>query len=197
MKRIPLVLLAMATALATAPVALANSVVYDWSFLSTTSNATRYIDGSGTLTVSGSSGTRAITGITGTITDTIDGLTEPINGLQSVPGDSFTFLGGTYTYDDDLGPDNTLGTAADNGGVYFSIDGDGDTVLLTSNAVDIFFPATPDPNSAGADTRSISEESITAVPEPAPLALLGTGFLGLALLLFRRSRRPVQFLNAQ
>ncbi|MFY9854765.1 MAG: hypothetical protein WAK26_12895 [Terracidiphilus sp.] len=90
MKPIPLVLLAMATAIGSAPTALANSVIYDWSVLSTASNAIRYINGTGTLTVN--SGTNAITGITGTITDTIDGLTEPVNGLQSEPGDTFTLI---------------------------------------------------------------------------------------------------------
>jgi len=176
----------MATALAIAPTATADSLTYDFSFGSTTSNATQFIDGSGVLTADSTTG--AITGITGMITDTIDGLTVPINGLIPEPGDTFTFLGATYTFDDML-TDGVLGSSSDNAGVYFSVDGDGDTVLLSSDVVHIFFPASGS-NSAGEDTRSITTESIVGAPEPGPLLLQGTGLLGLAILLFRKSRRP-------
>jgi len=188
MKRVPLASLALATALAIVPTALASSITYNFNFASTTSNAAKFISGSGQITVN--SATNAITGITGTVVDTIDGLTEPIDGLISEPGDTFTFLGGTYTYDDML-TGGVLGSSAGNAGVYFSIDGDGDSVLLSSDVVHIFFPASGD-NSAGADTRSISaeNESIVAAPEPGPLMLIGTGLVGLAILLRRRSKRP-------
>jgi hypothetical protein len=188
MKHVPLALLALAAALVIAPTAMANSLTYDFSFSSTTSNATQFIDGSGVLTVD--STTNAITGITGTITDTIDGLTVPINGLIAEPSDTFTFLGATYTFDDML-IDGVLGSSSDDEGVYFDIDGDGDTVLLSSDVVHIFFPASGS-NSAGEDTRSVVAESenIVDTPEPGPLVLQGTGYLGLAILLYRKTRRP-------
>lgn len=185
MKHVPLALLAMATALALAPAALADSITYNWVFSSTTSDATKFIDGSGTITANSVNG--QITGITGTINDTIDGLTVPIDGLLTEPGDTFTFLGGTYTYDDLL-TGGALGSSSDNAGVYFGIDGDGDSVLLSSDVVHIFFPASGS-NSAGADTRSITTEDISSTPEPGSLVLLGTGLLGMAGLLHRRTRR--------
>jgi hypothetical protein len=195
MNRVSLVLLALATALATNPIASASTLTYDFAFASSTSNATNYISGSGAFTVNSVS--NAITGVTGNIKDTIDGLTVPIDYLLSTPGDTLSVQGGTYTFDNKL----TAG-ALDSEGVYFAIDGSGDTVLLTDDTVHIFFPATGT-SSAGADTRSLATETITpvlpntaATPEPGSLVLLGTGLLCLAFIISRKAKPAGIAVNA-
>jgi len=187
MNRVSLALLALATALAISPAASASTLTYGFAFASSTSHATNYINGSGDFTVNSASG--AITGVTGSIKDTIDGLTVPIDYILSTPGDTLSVQGATYTFDNKL----TAG-ALDSEGVYFAIDGSGDTVLLTDDTVHIFFPAIGN-NSAGADTRSLATETITpvlpnsaATPEPGSLVLLGSGLLCLAFVVSRKAK---------
>jgi PEP-CTERM motif len=190
MKKVSLALLALASAFAIAPAALADS----WNFTFSDSNG---VTASGTITASLiSPGEWGITGGTITIDATGGGISgsgiiladpngagnewtweNPANsGGANYTADNVFFPGGDPQLDGDgfnfeltsyIGPD---------GGIPGNIWGNGaDNYTMLEGAYDIY------------DSGAIFNATPAPTPEPGSLFLLGTGLLGLAVVGFRKA----------
>lgn len=207
---------------ALAPLSNAGTVQFSFSGGGITSSGTITVapapdDTSGVSTP----GTYEITDITGTFTDTNDGVSGSITGLYTpisyataLTAASAAFTGAGLSYDDLFfaganSPADCPGYPF--GGGYFDVYGvafnisDGDVGEFFSNGV---LPGNPDPLYAAADASStaILDEpnagsttqpngvlgSFTVAPEPDTLLLLPGGFAVIAMIrFFRRSRAQV------
>jgi hypothetical protein len=193
-RKIPFALLALATALAISPFASADSLCFSISGSG--------IAGSGIITFSPTStpGIDEVTGITGTFSTTNNGgFSGVITGLG--PG-SYDFNNPTTSSNDLSVFDNLFfpaGTAPsvnsspaggllDEWGLLFDVSG-GYTVNLWGNGT-----GNPYSVSDGIDSYvdNTAPVDFTVSPEPSSLLLLGSGLLGLAMILFRKSGATVR-----
>jgi hypothetical protein len=172
MKKVSLALLALASALAITPVALADSFYFTFSSSGVNAN--------GTLvgTEIGSTGEYNITG--GTI--------DILNDVFSGPAGNGTFDVGTnpaYGNDDDLYLSgwSSYGTYVDHGGLLFTVDGQ----FVNLWAGDNNNPGTSYSLSYGDGIFYPGTMSVSPTPEPSSLLLLGSGLLGLAFVAFRKT----------
>jgi hypothetical protein len=191
MKKFSIALLAMAAALAITPAALADSVCFTISGSG--------ISGSGTITFTpAGGGVYDITGITGIFSTTNDGgfsgaitglgassydVNNPSTNALSVwdnlfyPGGDSPNINGAYG---DLPGGNLL----DGYGLLFDVTG-GYTVNLFGNGLSQPYELS-DGNGSYVDNNAAVNFAVS--PEPGSLFLLGTGLLGLAVILFRKAK---------
>jgi hypothetical protein len=168
MTRLSLALCGLVLAALPSTSALADTVTFDFNFTSTK------VSGTGTFTaVSDGTDQFLIEGITGT-TDTGNGTNRPITNLLAV---------GAFPND---GPNDNLLIFSPPSDTY-SLDASGVSYELKNGAEINLFDALGHQglqlNNATPVDASIS---ITPVPEPGSLVLLGTGVLGLAGMVRRR-----------
>jgi hypothetical protein len=210
MNRFTLALLALATASAIAPSALADSFLFSYSGGGITSS------GVFTAAPTPTPGAWAITGISGTYSDTNDGISGNITGLYNpaqvagfVPGD-FAFSAAGMSYDDFFFPAGDSpadcpgypfsGGDFDVGGILFNVSGGYSAEVWSdgvipgvgliygagdSNATAVLYEPAP----FGMGSGQPVDFEATPTPEPESLLLLGTGMFGLALVV--RKRLPV------
>lgn len=211
MKKLSLAFVAMAAVLAITPAALADT----WNYTISGSNFTADL----TLVTSSNGAIQSIADVEGTFD--IEGNTPVVFGLTPTEAASPTASADNLTLssDGEFLFDNLLYTTAsgnqilDWGGLLIDINGyelnifggdfgGSDGTYAPGDAYFYFadngsyHSNNPIPKSDAVEVPATA--TLTAVPEPGSLFLLGTGLLGLAWILFRKASKPAgsQILNA-
>ena len=173
----------------------ASATMYDWTF----SDAAASITGSGQLTTADFLDGKGhdITSITGTLGgETVTGLVGGNPGYSTGNGSSPSILtaDGLFYYDNILYPaaNSDQGALLDNSGLVFSTTGHVEANLF-GNSLDFGYASSVSGPASSYDHNDSAGAifTIAAVPEPASMAVIGSGCLGLGMIR-RRQARPAQ-----
>lgn len=196
MKKFSLALLAMATALAIAPAAMADTVTFSTNSIATIDPTS----GSGmNLAFQGVTGTTANTGPTNSPTQATLG--EFVITGSDPTGETFTDVPFTLTITQTV---PTSGSQSFTSTLTGSIYDDGSSLVVTWNQPDVVIGAvtysldsypTITLNNSSDNGDTTIQSTITVAPEPNSLVLLGTGLLGLAFVAFRKAKPARQAMN--
>lgn len=187
MKKYCLTLLALAVAIAIAPAAMADTFDFSFTTVNTTSTGSSDVLAFGTLDGT-SLGNGWYLAIDGTIH--VAGAADSLMTGDGVlvaggPGQSIS-ASGYFFFDDQLSPAPGLGNPfVDNNGLLFTIAGAEVNIYSPTS----FDSSSVDPyiiyeNNGFTEAGELNVAEVT--PEPSSLLLLGSGLLGLAMIVFRK-----------